>query len=500
MNVGDQFAGYAVLGLLGSGGMGEVYLVRHPRLPRDEALKVLRADISGDSDFQQRFIREADLAATLSHPHIVAVHDRGDYAGQLWIAMDYIEGIDVAQLIGRHPGGMPAGTVLPIVTAVADALDYAHSRGVVHRDVKPANILCGEKGSASDRTYLTDFGIARDVDESGGLTATNMTVGTFAYSAPEQLMGEKLDGRADQYALGASVFHLLAGVVPFPSSNPAVVITHHLSADRPKLSSHRPELAALDPVLARALAKDPADRFPNCIEFSRALERAVGGGEAYPPAAPTMAAAIFGAAGPTTADDTDAPDGVSAKSGSGLALGRRWPYLAAAAAGLSALIGLALIWHPWADNKPPSRTSQSGPPTASGEVAPSATWSTAQEAAEAIKAAVPEITQLAALTETNDGNGMLGRPNGYSAAVVLIDPRSKGLCNHAEPGVDCGAAIEQWPDRAAAQRRADYLQQIHAAAPMFGSEWTTVNGELLLRVTGELTPTVAKSYERAFTG
>lgn len=131
---------------------------------------------------------------------------------------------------------------------------------------------------------------------------------------------------------------------------------------------------------------------------------------------------------------------------------------------------------------------------------PTASWPTAQEAAEAVKEAVPEVTQLAALTETNDGNGLLGRPNGYSAAVVLIDPRSKGLCEAAKPGVDCGATIEEWPDQTAAQRRADYLQAIHTAAPLFGSEWTTVNGNLLLRVTGELTPTAAKAYEKAFTG
>jgi serine/threonine-protein kinase len=497
LRIGQSFAGYTIVRQIGAGGMGEVYLARHPRLPREEALKVLRPDVSGDPGFRDRFIREADLAAALSHPHIVAIHDRGDDAGQLWIAMDYIEGVDAAKLLAATPDGMPAEKVLTIVTAMADALDYAHSRGVLHRDVKPANILCGEQKSGSERYYLTDFGIARDIDESGGLTATNMTVGTWAYSPPEQLMGEKLDGTTDQYALGASAFHLLAGAQPFPSSNPAVVITHHLHADRPKLSALHPELARFDDVLARAMAKDKKDRYPSCVEFARALQRAAGQ-DAYPAAAPTMAASAI-AGTQSTADNADAAQSVTADERPRPPASRRWLYIAAAVAAVSVPAALAVSLHSRTDTKPDAATPVSAKQTADRAAEAAASWSTAREAAEAIKSSIPEITELAALNEDNDSNGLLGRPNGYTAAVVLIDKRSKGLCDHAEPGVDCGATIEQWPDRAAAERRADYLQKIHAAAPVLGTEWTTVNGDLLLRVTGELTPTAAKAYEQAFT-
>lgn len=274
LTIGDTFAGYRVLRLLGSGGMGEVYLVQHPRLPRQEALKVLRADFSQDESFRERFIREADLASGLRHPHIVGIHDRGEYDGQLWIAMDYIDGADLSHLLARrYPQGMPVGHVLPIVTAVASALDYAHRKGLLHRDVKPANIIVSDLDTADPKVFLADFGIARPLDDTSGITTTNMTVGTVAYAAPEQLMGEDVDGRADQYALAATTFHLLAGLQPFSHSNPAVVISHHLSSEPPKVSHTHSELHRLDGVLRRGLAKKPETRYFNCADFGQALAR-----------------------------------------------------------------------------------------------------------------------------------------------------------------------------------------------------------------------------------
>jgi serine/threonine-protein kinase len=275
---GATFAGYTILRLLGSGGMGEVYLAQHPRLPRRDALKILPTDVSADREFRERFNREADLAATLWHPHIVGVHDRAEFDGQLWIAMDYVEGADAGQFMrAQYPAGMPVADVSAIVTAIAGALDYAHHRGLLHRDVKPANILLAEPEDGERRILLADFGIARQLGDVSGLTATNLTVGTVAYAAPEQLMGADIDGRADQYALAATAFHLLTGAPPYQHSNPVAVISQHLNAVPPKLSDRRPDLADLDQVLSTALVKDPAERFARCREFAQALsDRAAG--------------------------------------------------------------------------------------------------------------------------------------------------------------------------------------------------------------------------------
>lgn len=289
LGAGEVFAGYTVVRFIGAGGMGEVYLAQHPRLPgRRDALKLLGRDISADRNFRERFLREANLASTLSHQHIVGVTDRGEDSGQLWIAMDYIDGEDAAQLLSRrYPAGMPVELVAAIVTAVGSALDYAHSKGLLHRDVKPANILLANADDpAQRRILLTDFGIARTLDDISDLTPTNTTLGTVAYSAPEQLMGEKLDGRADQYSLAATAYQLLTGTTMFPASNAAVVIGHHLSADPPRLAATRPELGALDPVLRAALAKAPQDRFDSCTDFARAFSEQAGLG-IVPPAAPT---------------------------------------------------------------------------------------------------------------------------------------------------------------------------------------------------------------------
>jgi len=262
--------------------MGEVYLARHPRLPRQDALKILSPSVTSDDEYRLRFEREADMVAALWHPHIVGVHDRGEFEGQLWIAMDYVNGTDAGELLRNYPSGMPPELVREIVTAVASALDYAHGRHLLHRDVKPSNILVTEAGSEDQRIMLADFGIARRDDETDGLTATNMTVGTVSYAAPEQLMGQDLDGRADQYALAATAYHLLTGAPPFHHSNPAVVISQHLTAAPPKLAGRRPELADLDPALSKALSKDPADRYVRCVDFARALSHGVGTGEFAP--------------------------------------------------------------------------------------------------------------------------------------------------------------------------------------------------------------------------
>jgi hypothetical protein len=276
---GEVFAGYTILRMLGSGGMGQVYLATHPRLPRQDALKVLPADFTVDPEYRGRFEREAELAATLSHPHIVGIHDRGEFDGQFWISMDYVAGTDVGKLLlDEFPNGLPVDEAISILAAVASALDYAHRRGLLHRDVKPSNILLSDPDGQARRAFLADFGIARRIDDSAGLTATDMAVGTVAYAAPEQLKAEPVDGRADQYALACTAFHMLSGAPPYVHSNPAVVITQHVTAPPPSIGARRSEVAGLDGVFARAMAKNPARRFDSCGEFVAVLAQQLSGG------------------------------------------------------------------------------------------------------------------------------------------------------------------------------------------------------------------------------
>ncbi|KAA1249034.1 serine/threonine protein kinase [Mycobacterium simiae] len=284
LNNGEVFAGYVIQRLLGTGGMGEVYLAQHPRLPRQDALKILSLAATADAEFRARFIREAELAATLWHPHIVGVLDRGEFDGRLWISMEYVDGTDAGRLVREHyQGGMPEHDVAEIVTAVADALDFGYERRLLHRDVKPENILVTTSNGHRRRVLLTDFGIARRIDDVSNLTDANVALGTVSYVAPEQLLGKLLDGRADQYGLAATAFFLLTGAPPFDDSNRAVVVGHHLGTSPPRISQRRPELAHLDAALTRALAKDPNERYPNCVEFARALTQQGAGRTAAPP-------------------------------------------------------------------------------------------------------------------------------------------------------------------------------------------------------------------------
>ena len=249
-----------------------MYLAAHPRLPREDALKVLPPQTSADEEYRARFTREADLAASLWHPHIVGVHDRGEFEGRLWIAMDYVDGTDAAQLQReKYPRGMPATEVAPILNAVASALDYAHGRSLLHRDVKPSNILMTNPARRSQRIMLADFGVARRTNDDSGLTTTNAAVGSVAYTAPEQLTNATLDGRADQYALAATAYHLLTGAPPFANPNPAVIIGQRLSSPPPVLSDTHPHLRGLDSAMTRAMARDPKARFATCSDFADAF-------------------------------------------------------------------------------------------------------------------------------------------------------------------------------------------------------------------------------------
>ncbi|MBB5916580.1 serine/threonine-protein kinase [Nocardia transvalensis] len=287
---GTVFAGYVIERVLGAGGMGTVYVARHPRLPRRDALKVLSADHSADAEYGARFIREADLAARLNHPNIVAVHDRGVEDGRLWIAMQYVDGSDVAHLV--RDGGVPDPRQAAwIVEQAARGLDEAHRAGLVHRDVKPGNILltAGQPG----RVLVTDFGIGRSVADPTVLTAAGTVVATVAYAAPEQLMAQRVDHRADIYALGCTLYELLTGQKPFPRATAAMVLHAHLEDPPPRPTAIRPGLPpAIDAVIARALAKHPDHRYPTCGALAAAASAAFGMRPVAPPASrPPMPAA-----------------------------------------------------------------------------------------------------------------------------------------------------------------------------------------------------------------
>ncbi|WP_043656724.1 serine/threonine protein kinase [Nocardia thailandica] len=271
---GDVFAGYVIERQLGRGGMGSVYLAKHPRLPRMTALKLLNREMFFDKEVRARFEREADLVSRLDHPNIVTVYDRGLEDEQLWISMQFIDGIDAVSV---DPKTLPPERALQIVKETADALDYAHGMGVLHRDVKPANILLARSGAGrGERVYLTDFGIARLRDDTGHLTQTGTFTATLAYASPEQLTGASLDHRSDQYSLACTLFWLFTGAGPFAATNPAAVIQGHLQQPPPPLSSVRPGLPyGLDAVLAKAMAKRPDERFESCSAFAAAAQAAM---------------------------------------------------------------------------------------------------------------------------------------------------------------------------------------------------------------------------------
>lgn len=472
LTIGDTFAGYRVLRLLGSGGMGQVYLVQHPRLPRQEALKVLRPDISRDPSFRERFTREADLAAGLRHPHIVGIHDRGEHDGQLWIAMDYIDGTDLSHLQEqRYPQGMPVGHVLTITTAIASALDYAHKKGLLHRDIKPANIIVADIDSNEPSVFLADFGIARPLDDTVGITTTNMTVGTVAYAAPEQLMGEDIDGRADQYALAATTYHLLTGTQVFPHSNPAVVISRHLNSAAPKLSDGRRDLRTLDTVLQTALAKDPKYRFVRCAEFASSL------------ASMEPASAKSDTLLSPQSRKSESDSALESRTDASPTRVRRMRVAVGAIVGVCLLCTVIVVgWRPWdgqrplaADNTSTAQTSPatttmsaSAPPSPPPLSVPSATTSQTVDPALTAPAAGSDCAhaQINVVTTSSSGTPIrcAGGPGGYSWQPDSgVDAGDPGLIGQL--GWD--GCIQQFTEAACVTSAASVVNSPNTSGPVF---------------------------------
>jgi serine/threonine-protein kinase len=273
---GSRVAGYLLADLVGVGGMAVVFRAHDEGLGRTVALKVLAGNLAGDQAARERFTREARTVANVEHPHIIPVYAAGQADGLLYIAMRFVDGQDLHALV-QSGGPLSPRRAAAFVSDMASALDAAHAVGVVHRDVKPANVLVDTRPGRPEHPYLTDFGVARVMRSSGGLTIAGQFIGTPNYGAPEQINGAAVDGRTDQYALACVAYELLTGSVPFKREDPMMVLYAHAYADPPTLTAARPDLpAAVDAVVTRGLAKQPGQRYDTCGDFADALREALG--------------------------------------------------------------------------------------------------------------------------------------------------------------------------------------------------------------------------------
>jgi Protein kinase domain len=283
--VGDEFAGYRLRAVLGRGGMSVVYQAENPRLGNVIALKVLSPELATDDAFRARFLEESRIAASLNHPNVIPIYDVGSGGGLLYIAMRYVPGTDLRQMI-RKRGRILPSTAVSLVGQAARALDAAHQGGLVHRDVKPGNLLIEQSSDDDpDHVYLADFGLTKHAMSRSGLTSTGQFLGTVDYVAPEQILGMSVLGSADQYSLGCVLYECLTGRVPFEKDLDAAIIWAHVEESPKTPTELRPDLPpAVDDVFARVLAKQPGDRYGSCREFVEATRAALGSLAAEPQA------------------------------------------------------------------------------------------------------------------------------------------------------------------------------------------------------------------------
>jgi serine/threonine protein kinase len=273
---GDEFAGYRIESRLGRGGMGILYLAIEPGLERRVALKLIAPEAAAEAVFVKRFSEESRIAASIEHPNVVPIYAAGEEGGVPYIAMRYVAGSDLSRRIARE-GRLEPAQATALIAQIGNGLDAIHAAGLVHRDVKPANVLLSG-GDGAEHAYITDFGVARNVATQSGLTQTGRFVGTLDYVAPEQISGGEIDARVDVYALGCLLFKLLTGEVPFPRDGEAARLYAHLNDPPPAPSLYAPEVPmALDDVVVRAMSKSPEDRYPSAGDLGRAATAALSG-------------------------------------------------------------------------------------------------------------------------------------------------------------------------------------------------------------------------------
>ena len=274
--IGSDFAGFQIEGVLGRGGMGIVYLAGEPELGRQVALKVIRAEFADDQGFRLRFASESRAAAAIEHPRVISVYRAGEHRGRPYLAMRYVPGHNLQSQIARE-GRLRPDHAAALIYEVSEGLDAIHAAGLVHRDVKPANIIISGRNDRMS-AYLTDFGLAKAATSDSGVTRTGEVIGSLDYLAPEQIEGRRVDARTDVYALGCVLFELVTGEVPFPRRESSAKLWSHLNEPPPsaKRGAERAP-TALDRVVRRAMAKDPEDRFPSAGDLGRAAIAAAAG-------------------------------------------------------------------------------------------------------------------------------------------------------------------------------------------------------------------------------
>jgi hypothetical protein len=315
LQIGSEFADHRIDAMAGRGGMGVVYRATDLLLERTVALKLIAPDRAQDEGFRERFKRESKLAASIRHPNVITIYRTGEEAGLLYITMEFIGGTDLRELLAQR-GRLEPRLAAAHIAQVAAALDAAHASGLVHRDVKPANVLIANDGAADPHVYLTDFGVAKRASSASGVTDSGMIVGTLDYIAPEQLHGGPLDARADIYALGCMTYEAITGRVPYPRETHVAKIWAHMNEPPPSVLAAAPDVPApFDDIVRRAMAKDPNDRYPSAGDLGRAAlaaargqrstvaERTVAVGDAA--ARPTKVAQVHSA--PTVAPEPARP-------------------------------------------------------------------------------------------------------------------------------------------------------------------------------------------------